>query len=152
MKLWHLHEASLGQSLMSIVLVDSNVVLDVADKGSTWHEWSLHTLEYLEYENSLIINPVVYSEISIGYETIEDLATFIACCGFEFIDIPKEALFLAGKVFLNYRKNKGTKTNVLPDFFIGAHAAVQGLLLLTRDTRRYSTYFPKLNLITPETH
>ncbi len=137
---------------MSIILVDSNVVLDVADKSSTWHEWSVETLDDLEYENSLIINPIVYSEISIGYETIEDLAAFIACCGFEFIDIPKEALFLAGKVFLNYRKNKGTKTNVLPDFFIGAHAAVRGLLLLTRDTRRYSTYFPKLNLITPETH
>ena len=71
---------------------------------------------------------------------------------FEFTELPKEALFLAGKAFLNYRKNKGTKTIVLPDFFIGAHAAVQGLILLTRDTRRYSTYFPTLKLITPETH
>ena len=136
---------------MSIVLVDSNVVLDIADKSSTWHEWSVETLDNLEYENNLIINSIIYSEISIGYETIEDLATFIACCGFEFTELPKEALFLAGKAFLNYRKNKGTKTNDFPDFFIGAHAAVQGLILLTRDTRRYSTYFPTLKLITPET-
>lgn len=137
---------------MSFVLVDSNVVLDIADKSSTWHEWSLQTLEYLEFENNLMINPVIYSEISIGYESIEVLSAFIARCGFEFTELPKEALFLAGKAFVNYRKNKGTKTNVLPDFFIGAHAAVQGLLLLTRDTRRYHTCFPGVNLITPETH
>jgi len=136
---------------MSMVLVDSNVVLDIADKSSTWHERSLQTIEHLEFENNLMLNPVIYSEISIGYESIEDLSAFIVRCGFEFIILPKEALFLAGKAFVNYRKNKGTKTNVLPDFFIGAHAAVQGLHLLTRDTRCYRTCFPGVNLITPET-
>lgn len=137
---------------MSIVLVDSNVVLDIADKDSSWHEWSLETLEDLEYENNLVINSIIYSEVSIGYATIEELSIFITNCGFEFIELPPEALFLAGKAFVNYRRNKGTKTNVLPDFFIGAHAAVQDLLLLTRDTRRYQTYFPTLKLITPDTH
>ena len=137
---------------MSVVLVDSNVVLDIADKSSSWHEWSLETLEDLEYENNLVINSIIYSEISIGYATIEELSIFIASCGFEFTELPQEALFLAGKAFVNYRRNKGTKTNVLPDFFIGAHAAIQDLLLLTRDTRRYQTYFPTLKLITPDTH
>jgi len=83
---------------MSLVLVDSNVVLDIADKGSSWHEWSLETLEDLEYENNLAINSIIYSEVSIGYATIEELSIFITNCGFEFIELPPEALFLAGKV------------------------------------------------------
>jgi len=133
---------------MAIILVDSNVVLDLADKNSSWSDWSIQILEELELENHFVINSIIYSEISIGFEMIEDCETFLFNCGFEVLQIPREALFLAGKVFLAYRKKKGTKINVLPDFFIGAHAVINNYKLIARDKHRYNTYYPTIELIT----
>ena len=98
----------------------------------------------------MAINAVVYAELSIAYRRIEELEAMLEKGGFDVLPIPREALFLAGKAFLAYRRRTGAKTGVLPDFFIGAHAAVAGIPLLTRDTRRYRTYFPKLSLISPD--
>jgi len=132
------------------VLVDSNVILDVFLNDPTWADWSESALEELSAANHLFINPVVYAEVSIGFERIEELESALRPAGFILIDIPKEALFLAGKVFLRYKKRHGKKRFPLPDFFIGAHAAVMGLALLTRDARRYRSYFPSVRLISPK--
>jgi hypothetical protein len=134
---------------MKIILVDSCVVTDLADPDSEWFEWSASMLEQLDGEYSFVINPIVYAECSIGYQTIEEIEGLISGLGFAVCEIPREALFLAGKSFIAYKKNKGRKTNVLPDFFIGAHAAVSGYTLITRDKGRFSTYFPSVNLIMP---
>ncbi len=106
-------------------------------------------LHQYSYTHTMYINPVIYSEISIGFKRIEELENALSGCGFELIQIPKEALFLAGKAYLEYRKRKGTKLSPLPDFFIGAHAAVDKLELMTRDTPRYKSYFPTVKLISP---
>ena len=106
-------------------------------------------LEQLDDEHSFVINPIVYAECSVGYQTIEEIEGLISGLGFAIREIPKEALFLAGKSFVTYKKNKGRKINVLPDFFIGAHAAVGGYTLITRDKGRFSTCFPSVNLIMP---
>jgi len=131
------------------VLVDSNVILDVFLNDPTWADWSESVLEELSAANRLFINPMVYAEVSIGFERIEELESALRPAGFILLDIPKEALFLAGKVFLRYKKRNGKKRFPLPDFFIGAHAAVMGLALLTRDARRYRSYFPSVRLISP---
>ncbi len=107
-------------------------------------------LEQLDEEHSFVINPIVYAECSVGYQTIEEIEGLISGLGFAIREIPREALFLAGKSFVTYKKNKGSKTSVLPDFFIGAHAAVGGYALITRDKGRFSTYFPSVNLIMPD--
>jgi len=134
---------------MKGVFVDSNVILDVFLDYPKWADWSESTLERY-YENStLYINPIVYTEISIGFERIEDLEYAMINGGFKIVPLSKEALFLAGKAFLAYRKNKGSKTSPLPDFYIGAQAAVLGLELITRDISRYQTYFPSVRLIHP---
>jgi predicted nucleic acid-binding protein len=99
--------------------------------------------------NTLYINPIIYTEVSIGFNRIEELESVIQKAGFQMLEIPKEALFLAGKAYLKYRRNKGTKTSPLPDFFIGAQAAVLNVDLITRGVSRYTTYFPTVNLITP---
>ena len=134
---------------MRDVLVDSSVVLDVFLDDPQWGDWSENVLSKLSETRSLIINPMIYTEISIGFERIEELEKAVEECGLKMVPIPREALFLAGKVYLRYRKGKGKKVAPLPDFFIGAHAAVEGLELVTRDVRRIKTYFPSVKIISP---
>ncbi len=135
---------------MNGVLVDSNVILDIFTEDLSWVEWSESMLDFYSVSHSMYINPIIYTEISIGFERIEELEDAINKCGFKVINIPKEALFLAGKAFIQYRKNKGSKIYPLPDFFIGAHAAVDKLELITRDTSRIRSYFPTVKLISPD--
>jgi predicted nucleic acid-binding protein len=134
---------------MKGVLVDSNIVLDVFLNDPKWADWSESKLDEYDQFGVLYINSIVYSEISIGFERIEDLESAIAKAGFQMLEIPKEALFLAGKAYLKYKKRKGTKRTPLPDFYIGAQAAVLNLDLITRDVSRYQRYFPTVKLITP---
>lgn len=134
---------------MAVVLVDSCVILDLADHESPWYQWSAETLEQLDPYHTFVINPIIYAECSVGYERIEEVEALFEHLGFAIDPIPKEALFLAGKAFLQYKKHKGGKDKVLPDFFIGAHAAVSDYRLITRDRGRFSTYFPDLPLIMP---
>ncbi|MBF0280909.1 MAG: PIN domain-containing protein [SAR324 cluster bacterium] len=135
---------------MNGVLIDTNIVLDVFEDDPNWGDWSESMLNRYADTHTLCINPIIYTEISIGFQRIEELERAIVQCGFELLQIPKEALFLAGKVFIQYRKRKRHKIAPLPDFYIGAHAAVTGLLLMTRDTSRIKTYFPSVQLIFPE--
>lgn len=135
---------------MAIILVDSCIVTDLADPQSAWFEWSASTLERLDLNNTLVINPIIYAECSVGFARIEEVEALFEHLGFAMQAIPKEALFLAGKAFLQYKRRKGKKGNVLPNFFIGAHAAVCGYQLISRDKGRFSTYFPSVELIMPE--
>ena len=134
---------------MKRVLVDSNVILDIFLDDPAWADWAESILEKYSYNATLLINAIIYSEVSIGFERIEELEAAVARAGFQLVEIPKEALFLAGKVFLKYKKRKGIKMTTLPDFFIGAHAAVLGIELITRDVKRYRSYFPTVRLIAP---
>ena len=129
--------------------MDSNVLLDVLEEDKTWYEWSSSQLQKAADSCTLIINPIIYAEVSVGFQRIEELEDALPTDFFQRKAIPYEAAFLAGKCFIRYRKLGGTKQSPLPDFFIGAHAAVAGLTLLTRDSTRYRTYFPSLSLITP---
>jgi predicted nucleic acid-binding protein len=131
------------------VLVDSNVILDVATRDPVWGEWSSEALEKAANEAVLVINPIIYAEVSIAFGRIEDLESALPAHLYRRDNLPWEAAFLAGRSFLSYRRRGGTKSTPLPDFYIGAHAAIAGFRLLTRDTSRYHTYFPKLELITP---
>ncbi len=131
------------------VLVDSNVILDVVNEDAQWFGWSAGQLERLAETQVLVINPIIYSEVSIGFDRIEDLDRTLPAGYFRREPLPWEAGFLAGKCFFRYRKSGGTRRAPLPDFYIGAHAAVSGHTLLTRDARRYKTYFPTLHLIAP---
>ncbi len=133
-----------------MLLVDTNVILDVVENDPQWAAWSQTQLEAASLKFALVINPVIYAELSIAYKRIEELEAMLKSAELRLEPIPREALFLAGRVFLKYRQQKGTRTGVLPDFFVGAHAAVAGIPLLTRDIGRYRTYFPSLKLITPE--
>ena len=130
-----------------MVLVDTNVLLDVVQDDPDWADWSQRQLEAARLRGPLAINAIVYAELSMAYAHIEDLEKVLELIGLREIAIPREALFLAGKVLLEYRRRKGSKTNVLPDFFIGAHAAIAGLPILTRDVRRYRTYFPTVEIL-----
>jgi len=132
-----------------VTLVDTNVLLDLVTDDPKWSDWSIAQLEAASIEGPLLINDVIYAELAIRYERIETLEAFVEEAGLDMRPIPKPALFLAGKVFTQYRKAGGTRTGVLPDFFIGAHAAVQQLPLLTRDVGGYRSYFPSLKLIAP---
>jgi predicted nucleic acid-binding protein len=132
-----------------MVLVDTNVLLDVLQDDPQWAEWSQGALEKASLSDSLSINAVIYSELSIAFERIEDLESVLSEAPLSVEPIPREALFLAGKAFVNYRRRKGTKQSVLPDFYIGAHAAVSGSSILTRDVSRYRTYFPTVELVAP---
>lgn len=134
---------------MKGVLVDSNIILDVFLNDLKWADWSESKLEEYCVQTSLYINSIIYSEISIGFELIEDLESAISKAGFQLLELPKEALFLAGKAYIKYRRRKGVKRTPLPDFFIGAQAAVLNLELLTRDISRYQSYFPTVKLIAP---
>lgn len=134
---------------MTPVLVDSNVLLDIATNDPAWADWSGVTLERIADEAVLVINPLVYAEVSVGFDTIESVEAALPEDLYRREGLPYEAAFLCGKVFLEYRRNGGTKRSPLPDFYIGAHAAVAGYRLLTRDASRYRTYFPRLELIAP---
>ena len=135
---------------MTAVLIDANVLLDVMTEDARWLAWSAGAIERAAERYRLVINPVVYAEVSIRYSQIEELDIALPRTMFDREAIPYEAAFLAGKSFLAYRRRGGTKQSPLPDFFIGAHAAVAGYLLMTRDVARYRTYFPKLSLISPD--
>ena len=135
---------------MNGYLVDSNVVLDLFLNDPNGADWSQATLATYGDKDILYINQVVYTEVSIGFERIEELEKAMQIAAFQMLEIPKEALFLAGKAFLNYRRNRGIKSSPLPDFYISAQAAVMDLYLITRDESRYRTYFPTVNLITPQ--
>jgi hypothetical protein len=133
-----------------VVLVDTNVLLDVLQSDPQWADWSQGQLESASLTDSLAINAVIYSELSMAFERIEELEAVLSEASLTVEAIPREALFLAGKAFLTYRRSrKGTKQGVLPDFYIGAHAAVAGMAILTRDVSRYRSYFPTVKLITP---
>ncbi len=134
---------------MTAVLVDANVLLDVMTEDARWLRWSAEALERAADRYRLVVNPVIYAEISIRYSRIEDLDAALPKAMFDREAIPYEAAFLAGKAFFAYRRRGGTKSSPLPDFFIGAHAAVAGYSLMTRDAARYRSYFPKLSLIAP---
>ena len=133
-----------------MTLVDTNVLLDVATNDPGWADGSIRQLEMAASRGRLIVNDIAYAELSVRFERIEDVDRFLAVGGFEIEAAPRAALFLAGKVFRRYRDRGGARTGVLPDFLIGAHAAVIGLPLLTRDVGRYRTYYPTVTLIAPE--
>lgn len=133
-----------------MILVDTNVLLDIATRDGRWASWSLTKLAAAADAGPILINDIVYAELSVRYERIEYVDDFVARAGLQWVPIPKPALFLAAKAFGMYRQRGGTRTGVLSDFFIGAHAATEGLPILTRDTRRYRTYFPDISLVTPE--
>ena len=130
-------------------MVDTNVILDVIQDDPAWADWSQEQLDEAVLNGDLLINSVIYAELSIAFERIEELEALIVQGGFVLTPIPREALFLAGKAFLRYRRRQGTKRGVLPDFFIGAHAAVLDIPLLTRDAARYAAYFPTVRLMAP---
>lgn len=130
-------------------LVDSNVILDVLTEDEEWFDWSAAALERSTESSRLVVNPIVYAEVSIRFELIEELDAALPVEYFSREPLPWAAAFLAGKAFLRYRRRGGARAHPLPDFYIGAHAAVAGYTLLTRDPRRYRTYFPKLHLIAP---
>lgn len=132
-------------------LVDSNILLDILTEDPRWEEWSTDALADAAEAGPLYINPIVYSEVSIRFTTVEALEDALPPQDYRREPIPWAGAFLAGKVFLDYRRNKGTGSTTLPDFFIGAHAAVAGFDLLTRDVSRYRTYFPTVRLISPAT-
>jgi hypothetical protein len=133
-----------------MLLVDTNVLIDVLEDDPQWADWSIAQLRAQSKIHRLAINPVIYAELSTAFSTVEALDEAIDNLGLTLLEIPRPALFLAGKAFVRYRRQGGGKTGTLPDFFIGAHAAVAGCPLLTRDTRRYETYFANLTLIAPE--
>ncbi|QUS37572.1 DNA-binding protein [Tardiphaga alba] len=133
-----------------MTLVDSNILLDVITIGQRWAAWSEHQLERAALNGPLMINDVIYAEVSARYGTFETLDALLEENGILLTPMPRAALFLAGKTFIRYRRAGGLRTGVLPDFFIGAHAAVERIPLLTRDTHRYRTYFPTVILIAPD--
>lgn len=130
-------------------LVDSNVLLDIFTVDPKWFLWSSQTLaKHAEY-SILAVNPIIYAEVSIHFSTIEALQEALPEGAFKRLQLPWEASFLAGRCFLNYKKKGGERRSPLPDFYIGAHAAIENLLLITRDAHRYKTYFPKLKMVVP---
>jgi predicted nucleic acid-binding protein len=133
------------------VLVDSNVLLDIATNDPSWGDWSARALAEAVEHTTLVINPIIYAEVSIGYTTIEGLDAALPTTLYRREPLPWEAGFLAGKCFLQYRRRGGSRTSPLPDFYIGAHAAIGQLALLTRDAARYRNYFPSLEILAPTT-
>jgi len=134
---------------MSATLVDSNVILDIVTEDPEWQEWSAAALARQADEGRLVVNPIVYAEVAARFERIEDLEAALPGEYYERHALPWEAAFLAGRAFVLYRRQGGQRRSPMPDFFIGAHAVVAGLTLLTRDAKRYRTYFPKLRIIAP---
>lgn len=132
-----------------MILCDSNVLLDVLLDDPRWAPWSLAQLEAWSRRGPVIVNPVIYAELAAGFDTIEALDREIEAMGLRFEEMPRDALFLAAKAHLLYRKRGGTRAGVLADFFVGAHAAVRRIPLLTRDARRYKACYPTVTLVTP---
>jgi predicted nucleic acid-binding protein len=133
-----------------VTLIDTNILLDLFTDDPVWAEWSIRQLNAALVKGPLTINSVVYAELSVRFERIEDLNAVLDEAAISMVDIPRSALFLAGKVFQKYRAAGGSRSGVLPDFFIGAHAAVVGMPLLTRDVQRYRAYFPSVTLLAPQ--
>lgn len=133
-----------------MILVDTNVLLDIVTDDPVWFVWSVLKLDEYSRTGPLIINDIVYAELAVRFRNVELLDALVSGSRLQLQPIPRGALFLAAKAFGAYRKRGGTRTGVLSDFFIGAHAAAEGLSLLTRDARRYRTYFPDVSLVTPE--
>jgi predicted nucleic acid-binding protein len=131
------------------VLVDTNVLLDVATEDALWFDWSVSRLGQAANRGGLALNPIVYAELSVHYDTLEALEAALSGHPFARLALPWEAAFVAGKAYRRYRRRGGSKRSPPPDFYIGAHAAVAGLALLTRDAKRYREYFPTLRLIAP---
>ena len=134
-----------------MILVDTNVLIDVLEDDPQWAQWSLGQLRAQSKIHELAINAVVYAELSLAFERLEQVEDTVTRLGLKLLDIPRAALFLAGKAFITYRKAGGIRSHVLPDFFIGAHAAVEKVAILTRDARRYANYFPAVKLLIPPT-
>ena len=132
------------------LLVDSNIILDIFLDDPKWADWAVSSLDSYSEHTTLYINSIIYSEVSVGFQKIEELESTILKSGFKMLEVPREALFLAGKAYLQYKREKGIKRSPLPDFFIGAQAAVLDLHLITRDKNRYITYFPTVKTIFPE--
>ena len=133
-----------------MILADTNVLLDVFGRDPVWADWSRQQLNAAATIGEIAINDTVYAELSAGYRRFEEVDALIGRAGIVLVRTPRPALFLAGKVFQRYRAAGGARTGVLPDFFIGAHAVVSESPLITRDVRRYRTYFPGLALIAPD--
>jgi len=132
-----------------VTLVDSTVLLDILTEDPAWNGWSTEALATAAEAGPLAINPIIYAEVSVRFSRVEDLDDALPPLDFRRLALPWDAGFLAGKAFSSYRRNGGTRSSTMPDFYIGAHAAVAGLTLLTRDVARYRTYFPLLDLVTP---
>jgi len=133
-----------------VILCDSNVLLDVLVDDPRWAAWSLAQLETWSRRGPVIVNPVVYAELAAGYDSVEELDGDLESMGLRYEEIPRDGLFLAAKAHLLYRRRGGTRAGVLADFFVGAHAAVRRLPLLTRDARRYRAFYPTVELVTPD--
>ena len=134
---------------MTPVIVDTNVLIDVLGPDGPWRSWSTVQLRSAADEASLVINPIIYGELAIGFDSVEDLDAALPQAWIRREDVPYPAAFLAARCFLEYRRRGGARTSVLPDFYVGAHAAIAGYRLLTRDAARYRTYFPRLEVIAP---
>lgn len=134
---------------MIATLVDSNVVIDVITEDPRYFDWSARALMQAAQAGMLFVNPLIFAEVSAGFERREDVSAALDALDFQYADLPWDAAFVAGKAFTRYRRGGGVRRSPLPDFYIGAHALVAGLTLLTRDASRYRTYFPKLALLAP---
>lgn len=133
-----------------MILVDSNVLIDLSTNDPVWSNWSATALQAAMEADVLALNPIIYAEVSVRFGSVDDLEDALELFAFQRLALPYESAFLAGKAFAQYRRRGGARTSPLPDFFIGAHAAVERLTLLTRDPRRYTRYFPGVKLIAPE--
>ena len=134
---------------MAGTLVDSNVLIDILSEDDEWFDWSSSMLEAVAHRGVVVINPIVYAEVSLAFKRIEELDEALPRAYYRRVDLPWAAAFLAGHAFLKYRRAGGTRRSPLPDFYIGAHAAIAGLTLLTRDAGRYRTYFPTIRIVAP---
>ena len=132
-----------------MLLVDTNVLVDVLQDDPQWASWSIGQLRAQASIHQLAINPIIYAEMSLSFSSLEGLDSAVSTLALELREIPRPALFLAAKAYAQYRKRGGSKLQVLPDFFIGAHAAVESWPLLTRDASRFRTYFPTLEVVAP---
>ena len=132
-----------------MLIVDTNVLVDVLEDDPAWADWSLRQLRAQAQVHELMINPVIYAELSLAFDSVDALDRALDGMGLAVQDVPRPALFLAARAFVAYRRAGGTRANVLADFFIGAHAAVLGCGILTRDARRYRSHFPRVELVTP---
>jgi len=132
-----------------VLIVDANVLLDVVNNDAHWAEWSAQQLRNQSQLHELLINPVIYTELSMAFADLDDVERAVDHMRLKFTEFPKPALYLAGKAFVKYRRAGGLRTSVLPDFLIGAHAAILNCAILTRDERRYRSYYPRVPLITP---